>query len=308
MPGSMADGASPHLQRLRAMRTACLIESASFLLNLTGALLANSLTLWTNTLRVGLDTMVSMFALYVTLRIVRGKDDRFDYGLGKWENLSAFLNSAVMLAGLLFIGVEAIRRIVRPQDVSGTGFGEIVLIFFLSLNVWLFMKFRRLRKTDPSPVVDAQFVLYRNAVAASIISPIAVLFSDSVESKWLATLFDTAGVVVLSAFILYGMIGLMRKSLAALTDETLEEALQLRIIRGLVEHMADYRQIHRVRTRRSGNHIFIELFLEFDPVLPVRDVLDRSARIKGVVENLIPHSEAWIVPCGTEATSRAGGS
>jgi divalent metal cation (Fe/Co/Zn/Cd) transporter len=109
-------------------------------------------------------------------------------------------------------------------------------------------------------------------------------------------------VALLAGIILYGMVSLMRQSLAALLDESLEEALQLRIIRGLVEHVADYRQIHQIRTRRSGNRIFIELFLEFEPDLPVHDVLDRSGRIKGVVENLVPHSEAWVVPCDASLT------
>jgi ferrous-iron efflux pump FieF len=145
-------------------------------------------------------------------------------------------------------------------------------------------------------------VLYFNAVAASIISPVAVAMSDMAESKWLATVFDTAGAIVLAGIILYGMIGLLRKSLGALLDQSLEESLQLRIIRGLVANVDAYLQIHRVRTRRSGNRIFIELFLEFDPELPVREVLDRSTRIKQFVENLVPHSEAWVVPCGAEGT------
>lgn len=297
----MADSTSH--QRLRALRTACLIEIFSLALNLVGALLANSLTLWTNALRVGLDTMVTLFALYVTLRIVCAKDTRFDYGLGKWENLSAFFNAVVMLGGLLYIGVKAIHRFVHPLDVSGTSFGESVLVFFLALNIWLLARFWRLRKTDPSPVVEAQYVLYRNATAASVISSVAVAVSTLTESNWLANFFDITGVVVLSGIILYGMAGLMRQSLSALLDESLEEALQLRIVRGLVEHVADYRQIHKVRTRRSGNRIFIELFLEFDPQLPVGDLLGRAARIKHIVEDLVPHSETWIVPCGEGRSS-----
>jgi hypothetical protein len=37
----------------------------------------------------------------------------------------------------------------------------------------------------------------------------------------------------------------------------------------------------------------------------VRDVLERSMRLKAFVENLIPHSEAWIVPCGAGGVMRA---
>lgn len=285
-------------QKQAALWSALGVELSSFALNLTGALLANSLTLWTNTLRVGLDALACLFALYVMRRIARGQNSQFDYGLGKWENLSALLNAGVMLVGIVFIAVRATHAFLVPHAVTGTGFGLAVLVVYSGLNIWMLLRFTRLRRVDPSPILQAQFVLYRNAASACLLSTLAVAATRfSPDHRW-DVYMDIGGAVALAVIILIGMVTLLRQSLSALLDETVEESVQIRILRGLAESYEEYQQMHRIRTRRSGGRIYVELFLEFEPLLSVRDLERRSARIKALVENLVPQAEAWVVPCG----------
>ena len=57
-----------------------------------------------------------------------------------------------------------------------------------------------------------------------------------------------------------------------LLDGTLEEGDQLKITRELVTHFDRYDMLYGVRSRRSGNRIFIDIFLGFDPDKRVGDV------------------------------------
>jgi cation diffusion facilitator family transporter len=286
-------------ERQEVMLASIAAEWGSFGLNLVGALMANSVTLWANTLRVGLDAAATLFAWLVTRRISHGKAHQFDYGLGKWENLSAFFNAAVMLTAMVFIVFRAIMRFLDPKPVTGAGFGVSVLLFFTVVNLWLLVRFWRLRRTDSSPVVEAQMVLYRNASAASLISLTAVQVSWLAGKNEWAVWFDPIGAMVLCGVIFFGMITLFQKSLPAMLDQTLDESLQLRILRGLAECFEDYSQVHAIRTRRSGNRVFVELFLEFEPAQSVREMLSRAGRLKSLVENMIPNAEVWVIPCGS---------
>lgn len=285
-------------EKQAAMVSSATVEIASVLLNLTGALLANSLTLWTNTLRVSLDAMATLFALYVIRRIAKGKNSRFDYGMGKWESLSALLSAACMIGALVFISIKTTQHFRHPQAVTGTMVGFVIIAFFACLNGWLLFRFWRLRRKDSSPVIDAQFTVYRNGTAASVFSLIALLGTMFTDDPLLDDYFDLFGTVVVSFIIFYGMINLFRQSLASLLDEALEESLQIEIMRSLAESFSDFRQLERVRSRRAGDRIFIEIFLEFEPALSVADVIARSARLKARVESLVAKSEAWIVPIG----------
>ncbi|MFZ2961156.1 MAG: cation diffusion facilitator family transporter [Candidatus Ozemobacteraceae bacterium] len=282
-------------EKQKAMIASCAVEFSSFGLNLAGALLANSLTLWTNTLRVSLDAAAVLFALYVIRRIIKGKSHQFDYGLGKWENLSALFSAVIMLVALVFIMYFTVDRFIHPMPIKGTGFGMIVLLFYTCLNIWLMMRFFRLCHTE-SQVMEAQFILYRNATSASLVSLIAVAFSTfGGDNNW-AIWFDPIGALIVCIIVFYGMITLFQRSLSALLDETLEESLQLIIIQGLSKCYSDYDQIHMIRTRRSGNQIFVELFLEYGKELSVGEMLSRTDRIKLLVEGMIPHSEVWVIP------------
>ncbi len=285
-------------EKQSAMLSAAAIEIASVLLNLVGALLANSLTLWTNTLRVSLDTLATLFALYVIRRIAQGRNLRFDYGLGKWESLSALLSATCMVGALIFIAIKTTQHLLHPQSVTGATVGFVILAFFTVLNGWLLLRFWRLQRKDSSPVIHAQFTVYRNATAASVFSLIALTGAMvSADPIW-DDYFDLFGTLVVAFIIFYGMITLFRQSLASLLDEALEESLQIEIMHSLAESFEDYRQLGRIRSRRAGNRIFIEIFLEFDPALSVTQVLERSARLKARVESLVAHAEAWIVPIG----------
>lgn len=282
--------------RSKAMISSVAVEWSSFGLNLTAALLANSLTLWTNTLRVGLDASATLFAFIVTRRIALGKSHQFDYGLGKWENLSALFNAVVMIVALVIIVSRAVMRFVNPTPVTGAGFGIFVLFFFSIINYWLLSRFWRLHRTDSSPVVEAQFILYRNASVASTVSLVAVAVSFFAGQYAWASWFDSVGALILAGVIFYGIMTLLQRSLPALLDKTLDESLQLRILKGLAECFEDYNQLHGVRTRRSGKRIFVELFLEFEPELSVSEMMVRTGRLKSLVEKLIPNTEVWVIP------------
>lgn len=278
------------------MRSSLLVEASSFTLNFAAASFGNSLTLWTNTLRVGLDLLATVFAVFVIRLIGKGRNERFAYGLGKWENFSALVNASVMVLAIFYIFFKAAQRIRHPADVTGTFTGIAVLALFTTLNLWMFARFRRLRKTDSSPVINAQLVLYRNASCSSVFSLLAVVCATVSSSPRADVFFDLAGAGVILVVIFHGMFGLMRQSLSALLDEALDESLQLRLMRILAETFSDYSQMHRLRSRRSGARIFVELFLEFPPDLSAAELLGRAGRIKSRVEEAIPGAEAWVVP------------
>lgn len=270
-------------------------EAIAFACVLAAAWPANSLTLWANVLRVGLDLPASFFALYVGGRILRQKDGRFDYGLGKWENLASLVNVPVMFAGLAFLAFRAAQSLISPRPVEHTGFGLLVLLVFAAVNLTLTLRFRRLQREAPSPLTEAQCVLYRNATAASVISLSALTgahFAGAVSAY-----FDVVGAAILAFLIVRSALILLRQSLSALLDEAVEESLQTRIREGLLDISSAYRQLHGIRSRHAGNRVFVELRLEFDPEISVRELLQRSARIRHEIERAAPNSEVTVVPC-----------
>jgi divalent metal cation (Fe/Co/Zn/Cd) transporter len=81
-----------------------------------------------------------------------------------------------------------------------------------------------------------------------------------------------------------------------LLDASLSEHLQLRILRQLVERFDDYDRLHKIRTRRSGPRVYVEVFLQFNPALLMGEVQNRIDAITRQITQEIPGTEVVVVP------------
>jgi divalent metal cation (Fe/Co/Zn/Cd) transporter len=85
-------------------------------------------------------------------------------------------------------------------------------------------------------------------------------------------------------------------SVGDLLDATVEETTQLRILRQLVQRMDDFERLHKIRTRRSGPNLYVEIFLEFDPKLIMGEAQKRIDAIRQDMEQMIPGADVSIRP------------
>jgi divalent metal cation (Fe/Co/Zn/Cd) transporter len=95
--------------------------------------------------------------------------------------------------------------------------------------------------------------------------------------------------------LLYSGLRMIRSSLPDLLDQTLEEELQLVVVKELAGHFHAYEQLHGVRSRRSGGNVYVDIFLEFRGDLPMCEVQDAMDRMKLSLEIQIPKSHVNII-------------
>jgi len=120
--------------------------------------------------------------------------------------------------------------------------------------------------------------------------------SLSFEHQSWAQYVDPAGSIMLLAVLAYTAYGVISMSVYDLLDGTLEESLQLAILRELAVHFYKYDNVHGIRSRRSGSNVYIELFLEFDSEQKMGDVQGVINEIKAGLEEKIPGSQVIIAP------------
>ncbi|TXI88132.1 MAG: cation diffusion facilitator family transporter [Cupriavidus sp.] len=274
-------------------------ESMAFVCTLAAAWVANSLTLWANCLRVGVELPASFFALYVSARILRRQVGKFEYGLGKWENLASLVNVPVMFVGLVFLAVRAVQSLFDPRPVEHTGFGLVVLLVFACVNVALAMRFRGLLRAEWSPLIHAQYVLYRNAACASFFS--IVTLGGAALAGAAGAYLDIVGALAMAVLIVQSALLLLRQSLSALLDEAVEESIQARIDKELEGSGDRCGQVRRIRSRHAGNRIFVEVEVLCDSALPVGDFLRQAGKIRAGILRAAPGAEVTVIPCDEAA-------
>lgn len=105
----------------------------------------------------------------------------------------------------------------------------------------------------------------------------------------------------------YFSLQILRSSLSDLLDISCEEAFQLLVLRVLAQTFDKYDAIHAIRTRRSGDQVFVEIELGFKPDISLY-TFDRLARtIRGHIHEQRPDALVSVVPQVAVAEDRSPG-
>ncbi len=171
------------------------------------------------------------------------------------------------------------------------------------MNVALALRFRGLLRAEWSPLIHAQYVLYRNAACASFFS-IVTLGAAALAGEAGAYL-DILGALAMAALIVQSALLLLRQSLSALLDEAVEESIQSRIDEQLRDAGERVGRVRRIRSRHAGNRIFVEVEIMSDPALSVGGFLRQAGEIRAGILRVAPGAEVTVIPVEGEDGSRS---
>lgn len=282
----------------RTVLTSLIVDFVLWLPDVAAAILSGSIVLFADALKCANEILATFFA-YLTLRkMAKGGAGAYDYGLGKFETITSIITGGVMFVSLALVFFVAIYRIIVPEELvlAGAYLGVVLMILGVCMNSWLWKKNYRLYQRSPSPIIDSQWRLFRTK-AFSDFSVLCALVATLLLSRYSWSLFiDPLASFIIAGFLLTSGYRVITSSLPDLLDKTLDEELQMVIVRHLAEFFHDYTALHGVRSRRSGTNVYIEIFLEFDGERKMSDVQESINRIRTSLEKNIPKSSVSIVP------------
>jgi len=241
---------------------------------------------------------ISILLSWLTLRALR-EDNRavFNYGLGKIENIASLFIGAFMLVSSLIMALLIGYRLLHLVRIHGFGvrLGIACTLIFGTINFILWVKSLRHKRAAPSPIVDAQCRLFAVKTVGNTCMFFTFVLSLSLNYHWTLYLDPLASCITLG-FMGRSTWELIRHSIHDLLDRSLDEPLQALINKALIRHFNEYSALDSVRSRYSGQNIFIEIFLGFDPGRTLAEVQNTTDAIKRDLEAAIPHAEVLVIP------------
>jgi ferrous-iron efflux pump FieF len=263
------------------------------------ALASNSMAMYTTAARAAI-SILTAFIAWVSMRFAsKDENDRFNYGYGKLESISSTVKGVALLISFFIIVFVAIGRLSHPERLTPVG-AEIAIafsFFFTCGNILRWSRIRRvLAKGDRSPVLWSQYKATNASIIVNAGSFISVLLSVLLAGFWFGPYIDPVMSILLSGFILVFAYSILSSSMTDLLDRTLDESMQMLIVRALAEFFDEYTQILAVRSRRSGGIIFVEIVLEFEVSRSMGEVQAVVDRMQKSLEMKIPDSRITIIP------------
>ncbi len=229
-----------------------------------------------------LDLAASLATFYAVRWAAAPPDADHRHGHGKGEAMAGLVQSGLIFASAIFVGWEAIHRIVDPRPVVAGGWATGVILISMALTAGLVWFQTRALKQVSSIAVAGDRAHYAADLASAGIVLIGV-----VSGTWLnAPGLDAAAGLVVAIWLFWGALGLLRTASDQLLDRSAPDADIAAVTRAV---LADprIRGLHRLRTRMSGSATMIQMHVDLDPSLTLdvaHAILEEAeARILAVV-------------------------
>lgn len=248
-----------------------------------------SLGIISEALHSGLD-MLAAIITYFSVRVSdRPADSDHNYGHGKVENLSALIETILLLVTCVWIIYEAIKRLTSGNvHIEVTYWSYIVVISSIIIDYSRSRALSRVAKKHNSQALEADALHFSTDIWSSTVvlfGLIAYQFLGWKNADSVAALF----VAVIVLFVCYQ---LGKKAIDVLLDKSPSNTKE--IVRDVLKEFPEALRYHHLKARTAGADTFIKFNVHFNPDLNLREVHEVCDKMELRIKSQIPRSEVYI--------------
>jgi cation diffusion facilitator family transporter len=208
----------------------------------------------------GLD-LVAAAITYFSVRVSdKPADADHQYGHGKIESFSAFLETGLLLLTCIWIVYEAVNRLFfHSVHIEPTSWAFAVMGISIAVDYWRSRRLRRIAEKYDSQALHADALHFSTDIWSSavvILGLALVLAGRQYAQPWLAQA-DSIAALCVACIVVYVSWRLARQTIDALLDAA-PAGVRGRIIQE-VYRVNGVLEVGRVRIRRSGSRYFADV-------------------------------------------------
>jgi cation diffusion facilitator family transporter len=273
-----------HAALLSVGSAVVLLSLKTFLVVRTG-----SLGVLSEALHSGLDFLAAIIT-YLSVRMSdQPADEGHPYGHGKFENFSAFVETALLLITAVFIIYEGIDRLFfHHVHIQPSVTALLILLVALSIDITRAKALGHVARKYHSEAIEADALHFSTDVWSTIvvIAGIGLVWAgETWNLPWLVYADSIAGLAVAGVILWVGS-RLGRRTLDALVDAA-PEGLRQEIARAVVR-MEGVLDVDRVRVRRAGNRHFVDATVSVARTTSLEQVHALSDAIEKRIGEIVP--------------------
>jgi len=222
-------------------------------------------------------------------------DADHQYGHGKVENFSAFIETGLLLLTCIWIIYEAIERLfLRKVEIVPSIAAFLVMIFSIVIDYWRSRALGRIAVKYDSQALEADALHFSTDIWSSsvvILGLILVQLGHSYGVGWLRNA-DPIAALVVAGVVIYVSWRLARKTVDALLDAA-PPGVRNQII-DAVSKVAGVLEVDRVRIRRAGNRYFADLSIGLARNVTFQRSEQMAGAVTESVHDILPDADVVV--------------
>jgi ferrous-iron efflux pump FieF len=288
---------------MRRAATASVVVAAVLIAAKVGAWLAtDSVAVLSSLLDSLLDAAASIVNLVAVRHALTPADEEHRFGHGKAEPLAGLAQSAFVCGSAVILLMEAIHRLGSPQPVQRPEIGIAVSVLAIVLSAGLVWYQRRVVARTGSVAIAADSLHYGADALLNGAVVAAILIGAFLDAPLVDPLFGA----LISLWILRGAARIARQSFDLLMDRELPPGDRERILR-IARARPEVLDVHDLRTRSAGTHIFVQMHIELDADMRLARAHEIADAVEHEIRAAYPNAEIIIHqdPAGIDEAHRA---
>jgi cation diffusion facilitator family transporter len=300
MPKMAADSVAFSAGSMRAEKRAVagnsvLAAIAITVLKIIVGISTGSLGILSEAAHSGLD-LVAAIITFLSIRVSdKPADADHQYGHGKVENFSAFIETGLLLLTCVWIVYEAIERLfLRKVEIEPSIAAFLVMMFSIAIDYWRSRALGRIAVKYDSQALEADALHFSTDIWSStvvIVGLILVQLGHSYGVLWLRNA-DPVAALVVAGVVIYVSWRLARKTIDALLDAA-PSGVRNQII-DAVSKVAGVLEIDRVRIRRAGNRYFADLSIGLARNVTFQRSEQMADAVTASVHDILPDADVVV--------------
>ncbi|GAA7259827.1 cation diffusion facilitator family transporter [Helicobacter pylori] len=275
---------SPKIATLIASSTASILAVVKLIVGIA----SGSVAVLASAIDSLLDVMISVFNFFALHQSEQPANKKFNYGYGKIQSLASLLEGVVIGISGSYILYEAVSKIISKEHILELHQTIGVMIFSLIVTALLVTFLFFMVKKSKNEVLQADLLHYKT----DLLSNGAVLVSLGVVyfTGWQSV--DAILGICVAIYVMYGAWGVAKRGILNLLDRSVDEELLEQI--KLTLSSAPISSYHGLKSRISGNTLFLEVHFVFDEDISLLDAHNISDEIEENLSKLEQRLE-WVI-------------
>ena len=272
-------------------------------LGLTGmklvvGLLSGSLGLLAEAVHSGLDLVAALITLVAVSVSDRPADEAHPYGHGKVENFSALIETLLLFLTCAWIIYEAVRRIFfKTVDIDPSLWAFLVVIVSIAVDVSRSRMLYRAAKKHQSQALEADALHFSTDIwsSAVVLGGLAIVWLGRKILPGHAGILDRADAVAalgVAFIVLFVSYRLGKRTIDVLLDRA-PEGLKEKIA-AAADEVEGVISAGKVRLRRSGALVFVDMTIEVDRTLAFERTHAIAEGVEARIQSLVPGADVVI--------------
>jgi divalent metal cation (Fe/Co/Zn/Cd) transporter len=264
-----------------------LAETPSFIAVLVSAILSKAILVFVDLL----DSFGNILrtAMVTILSKKLSKDLRFEYnyGVGKIEAIASLICDGIVMFGLLVTLGLSVYSIIFPEQPNDLVIAVVGLkVINVSFDTAFFVKQRKILKTHRSAISETNYAAALAALLFDSVTLVSLLVMWLLRNNPIGGYISPIISIFVAIYLMFGCIRRTRRALDELTDKTLPEEEQMKMLNILTRYYSSYSQFHSINSHKSGDVTRIDIHLSFEQDTTFEEIMTLKKQMQEELDRL----------------------